>query len=615
MRYIEEIQLSNIRCFTASPAVLRDLNVFVGTNNAGKSALINALRRLPSVNRLRHPPRAPAGGAAVTGPDTFLTLEPADRRDGEDDSSLRLALGPYLTSRVKRAAATLRADLAKHGIPLPSVPLLVELDELAEQPVITIEATFRGSHRNPVFRRRHGDGMMNSLSPQAAEPLLQGIEELPVVVIPERRQPSRELSFAQPAQEGLRENIYTADSLQHHLLSWHFEDPTKLQAFKSLAEQVLDAPIRVEFRPSRQQVFLALRHDAPRALENLGSGITSVLVFATALAAHDRGLLLFEEPELHLHPGLQRRLMKLLWERSQNGPWQTLITTHSNHVMDFEVKEGTTTFLIHRGIDDRSTVLPVVQEAGDKSRLRATLEALGVRPSSLCVANRIVWVEGPSDALYLEFFLDQWIRRNYSPREPGPRRHLDYDFAFFGGSLLAHTQLSESDTPDNDALVTLLNIHAGSCVFMDSDRSSDDQVSLGKPYSQRLIDATHQDARLAARIWVSAGREIENYLRDEVLRWSVGENVSIDRLSPAERKFLQFEGQQLKLGGKPRCALKDRTKTDFAEKVIEYMRTDENVDWLDCLDLAQVIERMVAFLVGLHDDGGRILEDAKLQTR
>src|ERR1017187_7950097 len=60
----------------------------------------------------------------------------------------------------------------------------------------------------------------------------------------------------------------------------------------------------------------------------------------------------------------------------------------------------------------------------------AVISELGAKPSDLLQANGIIWVEGPSDCIYLNRWLDLFT-------EGRLQEGRDYQCAFYGGSLLA----------------------------------------------------------------------------------------------------------------------------------------------------------------------------------
>jgi predicted ATPase len=66
-------------------------------------------------------------------------------------------------------------------------------------------------------------------------------------------------------------------------------------------------------------------------LSALGTGVQEVIMLAAACTLHDDQIICIEEPEIHLHPLLQRRLIQYLKIRTTN---QYFIATHSASIID-----------------------------------------------------------------------------------------------------------------------------------------------------------------------------------------------------------------------------------------------------------------------------------------
>lgn len=87
----------------------------------------------------------------------------------------------------------------------------------------------------------------------------------------------------------------------------------------------------------------AVEDNAPRALEEMGTGEQQVLALALAhayaKAFHGGIVLVIEEPEAHLHPLAQQWLARRLKSQCRDG-LQMVITTHSPAFLDIESLEG-----------------------------------------------------------------------------------------------------------------------------------------------------------------------------------------------------------------------------------------------------------------------------------
>ena len=132
------------------------------------------------------------------------------------------------------------------------------------------------------------------------------------------------------------------------------------------------------------------------------------------------------------------------------------------------------------------------------------LDDLDVRASDLLQANGVIWVEGPSDRLYLTKWLDLWSGSELTEGE-------HYQCVSYGGRLLAH--LDASTTDEEGSGIKLLRVNRNCAVVIDSDKGRpSDQINSSK---KRIV------AELASHgglVWITDGREIENYWPVEVIR-------------------------------------------------------------------------------------------------
>jgi hypothetical protein len=97
---------------------------------------------------------------------------------------------------------------------------------------------------------------------------------------------------------------------------------------------------------------------------------------------------------------------------------------------------------------------------------------LGYRAADILQSNCVIWVERPSDRLY--------IRRWIELIDESLVENLHYSIMFYGGKLLNHLAISD-DAVSEFIKLRLLNRHSG--IVMDSDRTSPD-ASITKRSSE-----------------------------------------------------------------------------------------------------------------------------------
>jgi hypothetical protein len=128
-------------------------------------------------------------------------------------------------------------------------------------------------------------------------------------------------------------------------------------------------------------------------VEANGAGVREALRLILDLELKKPSLLLLEEPEVHLHPGLEHAVYSYLRERSQAV--QMFVTTHSTNFVDSVSFQNI--YLVSRARGGRTAVERLDSGAG---ALRIPAE-LGLRLSTVFMYDRLLFVEGPSDEAVL----------------------------------------------------------------------------------------------------------------------------------------------------------------------------------------------------------------------
>lgn len=146
--------------------------------------------------------------------------------------------------------------------------------------------------------------------------------------------------------------------------------------------------------PAQGQVYIRrMTQRFPLNLEGGGVQASIQLIYSLKSEAEKFVFFGIEEPEAHSHPELQRKLFEELKSFSSNR--QVFVITHSPTFVD---RSELSNVWISRFIETETSI----KRADD---LQSVISELGIRPSDVIFfANKIIFVEGKSDAIILQVF-------------------------------------------------------------------------------------------------------------------------------------------------------------------------------------------------------------------
>jgi len=335
---------------------------------------------------------------------------------------------------------------------------------------------------------------------------------------------------------------------------------------------------------STKDLFIKIGNESEFPIYQLGDGIQSIIILTYQLFLHkDEDFLLFiEEPELNLHPGMQRIFLETI---TMFPKVKVFFTTHSNHFLDmsldFRDKISIYSFkkkVVANGLNKKA-IFKVNNITNPDFNL---LNELGVRNSSVFLSNCTIWVEGITDRFYIRKYLKLYQEYLKIEDENSFFSQEDFHFSFieYGGNNITHWSFLDDD--ENDDNYTTMNTEAISGnIFLIADNDGADDINTNKDAKAKRLNRL-KDV-LDDRFYLLEAREIENLVNPDILKkalmqldkkgkvsdWTVFDNVN--HKAYQKEKIGNFIDNTI---GIPRFADKSGTikqKTDFAIAATEAM--------------------------------------------
>jgi hypothetical protein len=216
-------------------------------------------------------------------------------------------------------------------------------------------------------------------------------------------------------------------------------------------------------------------------------------------------LLGFDEGDRHLHPTLAKKLPSLLDELIEN--FEELMRTNSNGLASAKVQIFVAThspFTVRGALEHESHKIFHIEEGALKCSFDRTelikksgvpfdevLADLGFKMQDLYYPETLICVEGPVDALYLQFWLEKFLEEMKLSKDTFIKG-VHYDFFEFGGALAAHPTLSSNvdidleEVMDKESIVNLFSLNRK--VFLMVDNDANNAFEKTKTRLQDLID-------------------------------------------------------------------------------------------------------------------------------
>ena len=284
-------------------------------------------------------------------------------------------------------------------------------------------------------------------------PILRGMR--PVTEI-ENKQPYIERAqkdYFSDKEKYNSSNIITGESLYHELKEHLLGEPEQREIIRKYEEKLSqyffdNETITLIPKHDQDVVNIKIGSDKQFPISELGDGLQQVIIltYEAFIKKDETHAFFIEEPELHMHAGMVRQLMNFYLNETKH---YYFFTTHSNHLLDMADES------------DQVIIQKFVKQPKKNpkdgfdfkiyrcDRDRDLLASLGVKPSSVYLANCTIWVEGITDRLYITKYMEKHLaelEKSGSEQYKKYRRFMPnyhYTFVEYSGSNLTHWSFSD----------------------------------------------------------------------------------------------------------------------------------------------------------------------------
>ena len=492
---------------------LSRVNIFVGATSSGKSKL---LRHLSCMNPYAAGlSEADAGAIRVVRKTQISLREAYDQRNVAEFGNVKL-------KELETPAADYRLLGSDSHEPIRT--LLTKLARTGEHSSVTASGgggIFQTQTFAPVIKKLADQGLqaLKGLvpSPPAPKrvyvPVIRGLrpvgkEDEDPFLVRTRTDYFREDQSKSP-------EIFTGATLYREvrdLLLGVAQRRKAIREFQTFLSNVFFDGLEVTIIPhtGKDVLFVKIGQEHDRPIFDLGDGIQQAIILTFLPFTRQESTFFFiEEPEVHMHPGLQRKLLDFYSQHEACKRHHFFLTTHSNHLLDMTADFDEIAVINFRkripptGDDEREPEFLVEPVEGGDER---SLQLLGVRNSSVFLVNATIWVEGITDRLYLRRFLQLYEEKHKDdPNLTRLQEDVHYSIVEYGGSNITHWSWLQDD--DGTPSITVERLC--SRVFLLADQDGADK---------KLERKAKLETKLGKRFEVIPGREIENLLPLRVIR-------------------------------------------------------------------------------------------------
>ena len=322
------------------------------------------------------------------------------------------------------------------------------------------------------------------------------------------------------------------------LIKWISEDidqssirKAKLEVRKYMKQLNLDDPSGLSADLKNKQLIFEFDNGNRLTSDDVGTGYTMIYILLMEIIRSNKKVIIIDEIESHLQPGLIKEMIKII---RSIGEMQLIVSTHSTSALEV-AKEND---YLYRFQKTKGECIFEKFYKDSAKILREVCNELGVVPGDALLSNCVIWVEGPSEILWIR----AWIRSYYPTYkklkkiETNLIEGLHFSILMTGGSLISHLSYEEAIYPidelEEEHALKVLKVNPNPFVIIDSDASSttsqkyirSKNIAFEINQQNKINNRKHFDAiddnnfHQIPNFWMLKAKELENYCHPELLK-------------------------------------------------------------------------------------------------
>jgi energy-coupling factor transporter ATP-binding protein EcfA2 len=384
------------------------INLIIGQNNAGKSAFLRALLPVLPDDRHRTPEKWETFRLALPEIDLTIEASGAEIRDWV----LRSGAEQFVPAPIINPHTIF--DFMQHFFGRPNFSISV-----TRRPNVGFSSDYP-THRLFSLAESENRRLSASVTPNNGELMIglrsDGRDTLPTLIDAAWQREmfyfASERMTIGKAPHGYADRLLAnASNLPNVLQTLGSERGDVFQRLVDHLREVFPTVANLSVRTEPQQNQLEVRVWPTERMERVelsfplnssGTGVSQVIAMLAAIMTIEHAIIIIDEINSFLHPAAVKALLRIL--QTQYTQHQYIITTHAPEVISFSNPK--TIHLVKRvGYESSIEALDLTKVG----KFREVAEHLGVSMADVFAAERIIWVEGPTEELCFPYLHQKLI--------------------------------------------------------------------------------------------------------------------------------------------------------------------------------------------------------------